>query len=123
MPDDIWHFEKHGLEQKDDWNPLVVGQLFILACVDIPRDPRIHGYVVCVGYPAVMFGVCNIGSYKISREITYQAVKRQTKIGSNDILIFYFYLLKKKRLEFFMRILCPAEDSLETSSLIFSEKQ
>ena len=38
-------------------------------------------------------------------------------------LIFYFYLSKKIRLDSFMWILCLVEDSLETSSLIFSEKQ
>ena len=36
---------------------------------------------------------------------------------------FYFYLSKKNKAWFFMWILCLAEDSLETSSLIFSEKQ
>ena len=41
--------------------------------------------------------------------------KRQTKIAADNILIFYFYLWKKIRLDFLF-------DSLETSSLIFSEK-
>ena len=44
----------------------------------------------------------------------------QTKIATEDILIFYFYLLKKMRLDFSCE---SSEDSLETSSLIFSEKQ
>ena len=39
---------------------------------------------------------------------------RQTKIAADDILIFYFYLSKKIRLDFFL-----AEDSLDTSSLFF----
>ena len=48
--------------------------------------------------------------------------KRQTKIAADDILfLFYFYLLKKMRLDFSCE--SSAEDSLETSSLIFSEKQ
>ena len=45
------------------------------------------------------------------------------KIAADDILIFYFYLSKKIRFDFFMWILCLAEDSPEQSSLIFSEKQ
>ena len=40
-------------------------------------------------------------------------VNRQTKIAADDIFIFYFYLLKKIRLDF----------PCETSSLIFSEQQ
>ena len=50
-------------------------------------------------------------------------LKRQTKIAADDILIFYFNLSTKIRLGFFMCILCLAEDSLETSSLIISEKR
>ena len=40
-------------------------------------------------------------------------LKCQTKIVANDILIFYFYLSKKIRLDF----------SCDISSLIFSKKQ
>ena len=43
-------------------------------------------------------------------------LKRQTKIAADDTLIFYFYLLKKIRLDF--RVNSP-----ETSCLIFSVKQ
>ena len=49
--------------------------------------------------------------------------KRQTKIAADDISIFYFCFSKKIKLDFFMRILCLAEDLIDTSSLIFSEKQ
>ena len=43
-----------------------------------------------------------------------------TKITADDILILSF---EENKALFFMWILCPAEDSLETSSLIFSEKK
>ena len=46
-------------------------------------------------------------------------LKCQTKSAADDILIFYCYLLKKIRLDFS----CESSASLETSSLIFSEKQ
>ena len=46
----------------------------------------------------------------------------ETKIATDDILIFYFYLSKKIRLDFF-HVNPLEEDSLETSSLIFSEKK
>ena len=48
-------------------------------------------------------------------------LKRQTKIAAEDILIFYFYLTKKMRLDFSCE--SSVQDSLETSSLIFSENQ
>ena len=35
-------------------------------------------------------------------ELLAEPLKRQTKIAADDILIFYFYLLKKIRLDFFM---------------------
>ena len=50
-------------------------------------------------------------------------LKRQTKIAADDIWIFYCYLSKENKAWFFMWILGLAEDSLETSSLIFSEKK
>ena len=53
----------------------------------------------------------------------FLTLKRHTKIAADDILIFYFYLSKKIRLDFFMRIFCLAEDSLETSSLIFCKSK
>ena len=56
----------------------------------------------------------------LCRSIDYIII-RQTKIAADDILIFYFYLSKKVRLDFSGE-LCLAEDSLETSSLIFSLK-
>ena len=46
-------------------------------------------------------------------------LKEPNNIAADDILILYFYLSKKIRLDFS----CVAEDSLETSNLIFSEKQ
>ena len=46
--------------------------------------------------------------------------KCQAKIAADDILIFYLYLLKKIRLDFSCE---SSASSLETSSLIFSEKQ
>ena len=49
--------------------------------------------------------------------------QRQTKIAADDILIFYFYLSKKIRLDVSCESSARAEDSLETWSLIFSEKQ
>ena len=51
--------------------------------------------------------------------LNMQPIKRQTKIAADDILIFYFYLSKKIRLD----VSCESVDSLETSSLIFSDKQ
>ena len=53
-----------------------------------------------------------------------QPLKRQTKIAADDILIFYFHLSKKIRLDFSCESSARAEveDSLETSSLIISEK-
>ena len=56
-------------------------------------------------------------------QLKYYSLKRQTKTAADDMLIFCFYLSKEMRLDFLMWILCLAEDSLETSSLIFSEKQ
>ena len=47
-----------------------------------------------------------------------QPLKSQTKIAADDILIFYFYLSKKTKLDFSCE-----EDSLETPKLIFSENQ
>ena len=52
----------------------------------------------------------------------YKSVKCQAKLQQTT-LFFFFYLLKKKSHDFFMRILCLAEDSHEISCLIFSEKQ
>ena len=52
---------------------------------------------------------------EMTDDLQFQPLKRQTKIAADDILIFYFYLSKKIRLDF-------SEDSLEASSLIFSEK-
>ena len=54
-----------------------------------------------------------------SNMLNMQPFKCQTKIAADGILIFYFYLSKKIRLD----VSCESEDSLETSSLIFSEKQ
>ena len=51
----------------------------------------------------------------------YYPLRRQRKIAADDILISYFSFEENKAW-FFMWILCLAEDSLETSSLIFSEK-
>ena len=46
-----------------------------------------------------------------------------TKIAADDILIFYFYLSKERRLDFHVNpLFSVAEDSFETSSLSFSEK-
>ena len=50
--------------------------------------------------------------------MSFWPLKRQTSIAVDGILTFYFYLSKKIRLDFFVWL-----DSLETSSLIFSEKQ
>ena len=47
---------------------------------------------------------------------------RQTKIAADDILIFLLLSFEENKAWFFMWNLCLAEDSLETSSLIFSEK-
>ena len=58
-----------------------------------------------------------------SKLVIITTLKRHIKFAADDILIFYFYLSKKIRLDFFMWILCLAEDSRETSSLIFHEKQ
>ena len=52
-------------------------------------------------------------------ELLYRFLKRQTKIAADDILICYFYLSKKIRLDFSWE---SAEDSLETSSLKNNEK-
>ena len=62
-----------------------------------------------------------------------KGLKCQTKIATDDILIFYFYLSMKLRLDFLcessaketrLDFLCESSaDSLETSSLIFYEKQ
>ena len=46
----------------------------------------------------------------------FNPLKRQTKNAADDILIFYFHLSKKIRLDFSCESL--AEDSLETSSFI-----
>ena len=55
-----------------------------------------------------------------SRQLSkYLPLECKTKIAADDILIFHYYLSKKIRLD----VLSEAEDSLETSSLIFSEKQ
>ena len=62
-----------------------------------------------------MFSICE----KKHLQNLHKPLKRQTKIAADDILIFYFYLLKKIRLD----LSCESEDSLKTSSLIFSEKQ
>ena len=43
-------------------------------------------------------------------------------MAADDILIFLLLAFKENKAWFFMWILCLAEDSLETSSLIFSEK-
>ena len=59
------------------------------------------------------------GKLMFFRCVDTYPLKRQTNIAGDDILIFYFYLSKKIRLDFS----CEAEDSLVTSSLIFSEKQ
>ena len=48
---------------------------------------------------------------------------QQTKTAADNILIFLILLFLENKAWFFMWILCQAEDSLETSSLIFSEKQ
>ena len=56
----------------------------------------------------------------IVHNLTIKAPNKKT--AADDILIFYFYLSKKNEAWFFMWILC-LEESLETSSLIFSEKQ
>ena len=49
-------------------------------------------------------------------------LKAQNKnIAADDILILYFYLSKKIRLDFSSE--SSTQDSLETSSLIFSEKK
>ena len=67
-------------------------------------------------------------------ECNYELVnqeKRQTKIAADDLLIFYFYLSKKIRLDVSsessarQRIHLKQQvlDSRETSSLILSEKQ
>ena len=54
----------------------------------------------------------------------YRALKCQTKIAAKDILLFLLISCEENKAWFFMWILCClAEDSLETSSLIFSEKQ
>ena len=45
------------------------------------------------------------------------------KIAADDILIFLLLSFEENKAWFFMWILCPAEDSLEASNLIFSEKQ
>ena len=50
-------------------------------------------------------------------------LKHQTKIVAHNIFIFYFLSFEEIKAWFFMWILCLAEDSLETSCLIFSEKQ
>ena len=50
---------------------------------------------------------------KLQPVSTHKPLKRQIKIAADDILIFYFYLSKKIKLDV----------SLETASLIFSEKQ
>ena len=63
-----------------------------------------------------------ISFFKISKLTFWTVMLRlpginPQKFAADDILIFYFYLSKKIRLDF------SCEDSLETSSLIFAEKQ
>ena len=56
--------------------------------------------------------------YQLSNNITMdlKTLKGPSKIAADNILIFHFYLSKKKGLIFHV-------NSLETSSLVFSEKQ
>ena len=53
----------------------------------------------------------------------YWPLKHQTKIAADDIFNFLLLSFEENKAWFFMWILCLAEDSLETSSHIFSEKQ
>ena len=55
--------------------------------------------------------------------VMHLTLNAPTKIAADDILIFYLYFFEENKAWFFMWILCLAEDSLERSSLIFSEKQ
>ena len=48
-------------------------------------------------------------------------LKRQTKIAADDSLLFLVLSFEENKAWFFMWILRLAEDSFETSSLIFSE--
>ena len=53
----------------------------------------------------------------------FQPLKRQTKIAADNILISLLLSFEENKAWFFVWIRCLAEDSPETSSLIFSEKQ
>ena len=68
------------------------------------------------------YGLCWSGRRE-SKSPHTKPLKRKTKIAADDILIFHFYLSKKIRLDFSYESSAKQKDSLETSNLIFSEKQ
>ena len=55
--------------------------------------------------------------------VRFQPLKRQTKIAADDIIIFYFYFLKKIRLDFSCESSARQRIHMKYQVLFFSEKQ
>ena len=85
-----------------------VSRLFAAFQYDITRTKHFFKFCRCK-YCCLPFGTLNLKA-------------PNKNCSRRHFNLFYLYLLKKIRLDFFMCILCIAEDSHEISSLIFSEE-
>ena len=83
-PDDVRELEHERLEEENEGDPLVVGDLFCISLAMVHRDRRVHGDVVRVFNPAVGLGVVDVGPSELRRTPAVDGVAYELRRRHDD---------------------------------------